>query len=367
MLLYNKILLISSGIVLCLVNDGHQARQNTDTLYLAHILFRHGERTPQRSYPKDIYRNETYAPYGFGELTNKGKLRMYNIGIALQKRYGKFFGSIYNQSKIEARSSAFARSRMSCQLVMAAMFSPTPSEKWNPELNWQPTLCNYVPKEEDYMLLTERNCNVLPLKRAEIAKDRIMGAFVRYKELFEYLSNASGMEITTPAGVTQLYDVLRCQNEMGMRLPNWTHGVFPYPMSNLSILDWDYFVKTDYIKKLAGGILFTTIIDRTNRKILHNPQYEDKKIYIYSGHDSNIVPILSILNIYQSKIMQYGETIMIEIHHIDKKFIVKVYLQDSDTWNPRYISLPDCAKNCTLNKFIKAYEKYFGTKEMCLH
>ncbi|KRT82176.1 Phosphatase [Oryctes borbonicus] len=368
MFLYGKFLIIASGIlVFCIVIEGRRARRNTDTLYLVHILFRHGERTPQRSYPKDIYGNETYPPYGYGELTNKGKLRMYDIGTSLRKRYGKFFGNIYNHSKIEARSSAFARTRMSCELVMASMFQPTESEEWNPELKWQPTLCDYVPAEEDYVLLSERNCNVLPLKRAEIEKDRIIGVFANYKEFFEYLSNHSGMEITTPADVTPLYDILRCQNEMGMRLPNWTHSVFPDPMANLSILDWDYFVKTNDLKRLAGGILLKTIVDRTNEKILHNPEYEDKKVYIYSGHDSNIAPILSILNIYDSKIMPYGETIMIEVHRINKKFIVKVYLQDSDAWSPRYMPLPDCTKNCTLYKFIKSYEKFFGTKEMCLH
>lgn len=82
--------------------------------------------------------------------------------------------------------------------------------------------------------------------------------------------------------------------------------------------------------------------------------------------------------------MPYGATIMIELHRINKKTIVKVlhicnvinfcwfymikfqvYLQDGDTWSPRYTPLPDCAKNCTWYKFIQTYQKYFATKEMC--
>lgn len=33
-------------------------------------LFRHGERTPSSTYPKDPHRNENYEPFGKGELTN---------------------------------------------------------------------------------------------------------------------------------------------------------------------------------------------------------------------------------------------------------------------------------------------------------
>lgn len=33
-------------------------------------MFRHGDRTIVESYPTDPYKNETYWPEGFGELTN---------------------------------------------------------------------------------------------------------------------------------------------------------------------------------------------------------------------------------------------------------------------------------------------------------
>ncbi|KAI4459537.1 acid phosphatase-related [Holotrichia oblita] len=292
---------------------------------------------------------------------------MYDIGLALRNRYGQFIGNVYNHSKIEARSSYFARTRMSCELVMAAMFQPTLAETWNPKLNWQPTLCDYVSEEEDYIFLSEAKCGLLSLKRVEIEKDRILGKFKQYQDLFRYLSDKSGMNIQTPAGVTPLYDTLRCQNDMNLNLPSWSRSVFPSPMSNLSVLDWDYFAKTDQQKRFAGGVLLETIVDNTNKKINRRPGYTAKQIYIYSGHDSNMVPIMSILNIYPRKIMPYGITIMFEIHRINKKFIVKVYLQDSNVWRPRYMPLPNCAKYCTLKKFINTYKKYFGTKEMCSH
>ncbi|KAJ8951146.1 hypothetical protein NQ318_021590 [Aromia moschata] len=36
-------------------------------------LYRHGDRTPSRSFPNDPYFNESYWPMGYGQLTNLRK------------------------------------------------------------------------------------------------------------------------------------------------------------------------------------------------------------------------------------------------------------------------------------------------------
>lgn len=35
-----------------------------------HMVFRHGQRTPADTYPTDVHINETFYPYGWGQLTN---------------------------------------------------------------------------------------------------------------------------------------------------------------------------------------------------------------------------------------------------------------------------------------------------------
>nr|CAD7266620.1 unnamed protein product [Timema shepardi] len=37
---------------------------------LVHVIFRHGERTPADTYPKDPYVNFTFEPAGWGQLIN---------------------------------------------------------------------------------------------------------------------------------------------------------------------------------------------------------------------------------------------------------------------------------------------------------
>lgn len=39
-------------------------------VYFLLQVFRHGPRTPADTYPNDPYVNETFAPYGWGQITN---------------------------------------------------------------------------------------------------------------------------------------------------------------------------------------------------------------------------------------------------------------------------------------------------------
>jgi prostatic aicd phosphatase len=46
--------------------------QKNNSLELVHVLFRHGDRTPDKRfvYPYDPHVNATYHPVGYGQLTN---------------------------------------------------------------------------------------------------------------------------------------------------------------------------------------------------------------------------------------------------------------------------------------------------------
>ncbi|XP_036323007.1 uncharacterized protein LOC118736947 [Rhagoletis pomonella] len=44
-------------------------------LILAHVLYRHGDRTPIEPYPTDPWKKREYWPVGWGELTNVSSYR----------------------------------------------------------------------------------------------------------------------------------------------------------------------------------------------------------------------------------------------------------------------------------------------------
>lgn len=58
-------------------------------------MFRHGPRTPADTYPNDPHINETFHPFGWGQLTNQGKAAMYETGQWMYRRYGGYLSQNY--------------------------------------------------------------------------------------------------------------------------------------------------------------------------------------------------------------------------------------------------------------------------------
>lgn len=77
------------------------------------------------------------------------------MGKELRELYGDFIGDSYSPIKVNARSTDYDRTKMSLQLVMSALFKPKKDQIWNSELNWQPTVANFVPGFLDVMMVPE--------------------------------------------------------------------------------------------------------------------------------------------------------------------------------------------------------------------
>lgn len=75
--------MISNLIFLCIASV---AIADEKVKYVA-VIFRHGDRTPVNPYPTDPWRNESFWPVKFGELTNVGKRQHFALGQWLRKRY----------------------------------------------------------------------------------------------------------------------------------------------------------------------------------------------------------------------------------------------------------------------------------------
>ena len=72
----------------------------TSTLKLIEILHRHGERTPIEFIDGDPFGDEKHWPMGLGQLTLKGKHRMYKLGEFFRKNYAGFFHKM-NQTSLQ--------------------------------------------------------------------------------------------------------------------------------------------------------------------------------------------------------------------------------------------------------------------------
>ena len=95
----------------------------TSTLKLIEILHRHGERTPLEFIDGDPFGHQKYWPMGLGQLTLKGKHRMYKMGEFFRKNYSEFFNEI-NHTQVYSRSSIQHRCIESGSVFLAGAFPP---------------------------------------------------------------------------------------------------------------------------------------------------------------------------------------------------------------------------------------------------
>ena len=156
-------LLFINALILCSQQTRASDRwpnHDISTLKLLQIVHRHGDRTPVVFSPNDPFKNESYWPEGIGELTTKGKYRMYKFGQFVRQEYGEYFGDNYSPREVYARSSSGERCIESVSCLLSGAYPPNQLFwKWNngsdAELGrlWQPfPILTFMPRSMDLAL-----------------------------------------------------------------------------------------------------------------------------------------------------------------------------------------------------------------------
>ena len=103
---------------------------------------------------------------------------------------------------------------MSLQLVLAALYPPKNTAlEWNENLNWQPIPYNYQELDADTLLLVRKNCPRYheELDRVMSEDSEVIKCADQYAQLYEELSNITGLSIKTPDDVQSLYSTLKAE------------------------------------------------------------------------------------------------------------------------------------------------------------
>ncbi|KAK9754259.1 Histidine phosphatase superfamily (branch 2) [Popillia japonica] len=165
---------------------------NASQLISVIAVFRHGDRVIVNPYPTDPYRNNSYWPAGWGQMTNLGKLQEYNLGKWLRKRYDGFLPANYSEKDILIRSTDVDRTLMSAEASLAGLYPPQPAQRWDSDLSWQPIPVHTMPEKEDYLIAMKKSC-----PKYDVLKDKLLKSkeFVdlnyKFRNLMNYVSKHS--------------------------------------------------------------------------------------------------------------------------------------------------------------------------------
>ncbi|KMQ93151.1 lysosomal acid phosphatase, partial [Lasius niger] len=312
-----------------------------DTLRLVTVITRHGERAPVDTYPNDPYIKDNMEPYGWGQLTNEGRRNQYNQGLFLRKRYDSFLGSTYSPDIFYLQSTAVDRTKMSGMLEAAALWKPDEKQSFKPDLSWQPVTLFYQERPEDTLMLVWNTCPKYTQLRTSVNDlPEVRKIHEDNKQLFDELSNFTGMPITTVDDVSSLYSTLTAEKQMNLTLPKWTEGYYPNKLIPLTLYELQLNTYNEESRRLKGGPMLKKIINDMMAKKEDVLQHRKRKMFMYVGHDSTIVTLLDTMHIWYNQMPYCNIMTMIELH------------EDDDGWNVQEKTLADI-NVVTLTTYVK--------------
>ncbi|XP_071055517.1 venom acid phosphatase Acph-1-like [Onthophagus taurus] len=277
------------------------------SLVLLHVIFRHGNRTPDAGlyFPKQIPVNpDDYQPYGLGQLTDDGKKKMIKLGRNLKERYKHLLTESIKLENIDPWSSNVQRTRNSLILILKELIHDD---------NIEEKRLNFIEIHRDNMFLS----SITSIYRNELLKNtknsiKINNLLKKHDKFLNFLKTHTGIETNSTYGLYRVHDLLITQKYLGISQPNWTREInwddFNYLVSKHYS---ETMVETVELQNYLSGRMLEKIINDTNEKITKG---NEKILHIYSGHDVNIAGMLGILNLSYDHIPQYGSCIIFEVY-----------------------------------------------------
>uniref|UniRef100_A0A452QFR4 Lysosomal acid phosphatase n=1 Tax=Ursus americanus TaxID=9643 RepID=A0A452QFR4_URSAM len=259
------------------------------------LLYRHGDRSPVKTYPKDPYQEDEW-PQGFGQLTKEGMRQHWELGQALRQRYHGFLNTSYHRQEVYVRSTDFDRTLMSAEANLAGLFPPNGMQRFNPNISWQP----------------------IPVHTVPIAEDR---------------------------------------QTHGLVLPPWASPQTMQRLSRLKDFSFRFlFGIYEQAEKarLQGGVLLAQI--RKNLTLMATSS-QLPKLLVYSAHDTTLVALQMALDVYNGEQAPYASCHIFELYQEDNgNFSVEMYFRNESNKAPWPLVLPGCPHRCPLQDFLHLTE-----------
>ncbi|CAG2108643.1 unnamed protein product [Medioppia subpectinata] len=253
----------------CLASD-RWPNHDISTLKLLQIVHRHGDRSPTHFPPNDPFKDlNKYWVEGLGELTTKGKYRMYKLGEFIRQEYNQYLGDKYSPREVYARSSLADRCIESLSNLLSGAYPPKQKEwQWGNDSDaalgkvWQPfPIQTFMPKNDDLVLNHEKKCNRVDKALEERYNKSDVKMFLKAnEELYRNVSAYVGETVDTigfAGGLEGVLDIEMFYNHFWTNV--WTKEEeieIAAQLHKSHLASYRYEWDTPIIQRLRAGGLF---------------------------------------------------------------------------------------------------------------
>uniref|UniRef100_A0A8C7YLH9 Acid phosphatase 6, lysophosphatidic n=1 Tax=Oryzias sinensis TaxID=183150 RepID=A0A8C7YLH9_9TELE len=351
-------------------------------LRLVQVVFRHGARTPLKTIPdvmeaqwvpalldppphthidyvvtdlqggprppapiEDNYRKNILTGGTFpGQLTTLGMQQLYDLGSRLRKRYVEersFLNSSFTPAEVYVRSTNIVRTIESARCLIAGLFQQEQKET-------VPILT--TPAESEILYPNYHGCKLL--------KARCSHRWAESSTLPDIAADLQRIHSALGIAAHHRVDFILIRDDMVARE---THGL-PSPPA---LEPWRDTVEQRAVDmmlhvfqpsnrenlQLSVGPLLHTLLDNMEEKLQGGSSEPDRKLFLYSAHDTTLIPCLMALGIFDKKWPPYGADITVELHQsqqTNEPFVKVSYMGEDQL-------IPGCSGvYCPLQEFKQA-------------
>uniref|UniRef100_A0A914WAK5 Acid phosphatase n=1 Tax=Plectus sambesii TaxID=2011161 RepID=A0A914WAK5_9BILA len=365
-----------------------------DELLFVQALWRHGDRSPTRTFPNDQYQVGQW-PQGWGQLSAVGMQQHFSLGTRIRARYNNispsFINATYRPSEIYVRSTDVNRTLMSALSNLAGFYQNGVMGVTFPDSNsvptwpshWSPIPVHTVDSNTDHIGNTDSYCPRIDQIYRAMEQSAIFKNITQQNQpLFDYLTNATGMHISLASGISSLHDTLFIEQTNNLTMPSWLNDSIWNQIVNLTQISDDFYfgiyppANTEMIR-LTGGSLLKSVVYQMQLKYNCTLNVMDmspacqiqraRKYYVYSAHDTTLAGLLTTFNdehqVLGMLLPKYAASILVELWNTTSGPQVQILYHPAFEM-PYYpitnltSGCPSTSDYCSLDTFVKRSVPY---------
>jgi len=371
-----RLFLLSSTLFLVTRLSSSSSLTSASTLKFVQILFRHGDRNPNRPWGPNDPNPESTWPQGWGQLTDLGKEQLYELGEQTRKLYAEFLSKDYKNEEIYVRSTGRDRALMSAQCFLAGLYPVDPETNWSKKVAWQPIPIHSKTIAEDWIMRCTKVCPETTdfyLDHHYQNSPSIAAYVAENKDFIDFVTkladlHTEGDDVKNMKKMWKLGGNLHIARRYNKTLPQWATNEVIDQLVTLRVKKFESQASSSpQLTKLSGGPLLGHILanfdqfrrgslrpDDHGQKESGDPAMKDLKLMVFSGHDTNMVFLLSALNLFAKPFWPaYAANLFLELHEIQGRHYVQILYQDGVAAERVKLKIPGCVELCPLDQLIE--------------